>query len=166
MVEVEHLSSILYDVVDGESTLRALILRRCRMCWQTDMGDTTSPEGMRSSGDKLTAETQLLPVLGEEEKSDGAVKREGMDSECRPDGPLVDADTPAAEDKDLLHAIVMKYPEFPWWPVLAAAIEQALGLMTLEELNARMMVRVSTAAARFLLLGTETSEREVDGSGR
>ncbi|CAM9751881.1 unnamed protein product [Ectocarpus sp. 6 AP-2014] len=30
------------------------------------------------------------------------------------------------------------WPEYPWWPVLADAIETALRLMTLEELNSRM----------------------------
>lgn len=34
------------------------------------------------------------------------------------------------------------WPEYPWWPVLADAIETSLRSMTLEELNDRMAVRI------------------------
>ncbi|CAM9776922.1 unnamed protein product [Sphacelaria rigidula] len=37
-----------------------------------------------------------------------------------------------------MEELVMEYPEFPWWPVLAATIEAALGSMSLDELNDRM----------------------------
>lgn len=50
------------------------------------------------------------------------------------------------EDKDDGQYLMdeVGWPEYPWWPVVADAIEAAIRLMTLEELNHRMTVRMVT----------------------
>lgn len=50
-------------------------------------------------------------------------------------------ETDQDDGRSFMEELVMEYPEFPWWPVLAATIEAALGSMTLDELNDRMAVR-------------------------
>lgn len=50
-------------------------------------------------------------------------------------------ETEQDDGRSFMEELVMEYPEFPWWPVLAATIEAALGSMSLDELNDRMAVR-------------------------
>lgn len=45
------------------------------------------------------------------------------------------------EDPFVMEEEDLEWPEYPWWPVLADAIETALRSMTLDELNDRMAVR-------------------------
>lgn len=73
---------------------------------------------------------EVEEVFEEAERTgDGAGAAMQMQMEMDPD-----------DGQSFMHDLLMEYPEFPWWPVVAAAIEAALGSMSLDELNDRMAV--------------------------
>lgn len=59
----------------------------------------------------------------------------------------------AGGDQFMMEEDGVEWPEYPWWPVLADAIETALRSMTLDELNDRMAVRQSCSFSPFVGIG-------------
>lgn len=75
----------------------------------------------------------------------GAVVEETLENgEGVGGGQVVEEEGHAVEEEQdpfMMEEEELGWPEYPWWPVLADAIETALRSMTLDELNDRMAVR-------------------------
>lgn len=75
----------------------------------------------------------MLPTLDEEDETE----------EFGQDDARANEHSQSEDHSSFIKSVVMEYPEFPWWPVLASTIETALKAMSLDELNTRMAVRRS-----------------------